>query len=112
MQDVSYRGVEVVLAEQSGGFTQVIAPRLIAKGIRDIVVCRGAHALRDTLDARQVDVLLCDLDLPGLKFSETVQSIRRNEIGQNPFIQIVATVNESAKPLVRAAIGAGIDDLI
>jgi CheY-like chemotaxis protein len=112
MLDVNYRGVEVVLAEQSGDFGEVIAPALMAKGLRDLVVCRDAHALRDTLDARAADVLLCDLDLPGLKFAETVQGIRRNEIGHNPFMHIVATVSESARPLVRAAIGAGIDDLI
>ncbi|HEY1721907.1 MAG TPA: response regulator [Magnetospirillaceae bacterium] len=112
MLDVSYRGVEVVLAEQSGEFGDLIAPALMAKGIRDLVVCRDAHALHDTIDARQVDVILCDIELPGLKFRDTVQRIRRNEIGQNPFVQIVATMNESARPLVRQAIGAGIDDLI
>lgn len=112
MLDVSYRGVEVVLAEQSGEFGDVIAPALMAKGVRDLVVCRDAHALHDTLAARSIDVLLCDIELPGLKFPETVQKIRRNEIGQNPFLQIVATMNESARPLVRQAIGAGIDDLI
>jgi DNA-binding response OmpR family regulator len=112
MSKVDYKGVEVVLAEQSGEFGDVVAPALMSRGLRDLVICRDAKALRDTMGARTVDVLLCDLELPNLQFSETIQSIRRNELGHNPFVQIIATVNESAKPLVRAAIGAGIDDLI
>jgi CheY-like chemotaxis protein len=112
MFDGSYRGVEVVLAEQSGEFSDIIAPALKARGIRELTVCRDAHALRETLDARSVDVLLCDIELPGLKFSETMQRVRRYELGHNPFMQIVATMNESARSLVQAAIGGGIDDLI
>ena len=94
MSKVDYKEVEVVLAEQSGEFGDVVAPALMSRGLRDLVICRDAKALRDTMGARTVDVLLCDLELPNLQFSETIQSIRRNELGHNPFVQVIATVDE------------------
>lgn len=112
MSTIAYRGIEVVLAEPGGGLGEALAPALRSRGIRQLVVCRDAHAMREILESRPVDVLLCDLDLPGMHFGKTVQGIRRNEIGQNPFVQIVATINQSAGPMVRAAIEAGVDDVI
>jgi two-component system, chemotaxis family, chemotaxis protein CheY len=112
MSSIGYRGVEIVLAEQSGGFAEVLAPALMAKGVRELVVCHDAHAMCEILATRAVDVIMCDLELPGMNFAKTVQGIRHNEIGNNPFVQIVATMNESARPMVRAAIEAGVDDVI
>ncbi len=112
MSSIWYHGVEVVLAEHSGGFGEVLAPALMARGVREVVVCHDAHAMCDILERRPIDVLMCDLELPGLNFAKTIQSIRHNEIGHNPFLQVVATMNESARPMVRAAIEAGVDDVI
>jgi len=112
MATTSYKTIDMVLAEPRPEVGDVISAALIPRGLRDLVICRDAKALEDTLDSRSVDILLCDVELSGISFRETMQRIRHHEIGVNPFVQIVATVGETGKQHVKELIGAGVDDLI
>jgi CheY-like chemotaxis protein len=112
MATTSYRTVDMVLAEPRPEVGDVISAALEPRGLRDLVVCRDAQSLVDTLDSRSVDILLCDVELAGISFRETMQRIRHHQVGINPFLQIVATVGEAGKQLVKELIGAGVDDVI
>jgi DNA-binding response OmpR family regulator len=112
MVTASYKGVEVVLAEPHVGIGEAVSKSLIRRGARDVVICRDVKALIDTLELRSVDILLCDVALNGIRFRETMQRIRRREVGMNPFVQIIATIGESGRKQAREVIGSGVDDVI
>lgn len=108
----AYQNVRVVLAEPQAEMGNAIHAALFPHGLREFTVCRDADGLRAALDTVLVDVLLCDIDLPGLRFRDTMQRIRHYEFGRNPFLHIVALVSLSGRDQVQRLIGAGVDDLI
>jgi CheY-like chemotaxis protein len=108
----NYAAVRVVLAEPTSDMGGVVSSALFPRGLREFAVCRDAESLRDALEEETADVLMCDIDLAGLKFRETMQRIRHNEIGSNPFLHIVAMASLSGRDQVQRLIGAGVDDLI
>ncbi|HEY1720207.1 MAG TPA: response regulator [Magnetospirillaceae bacterium] len=112
MAPPNFENVNVILAEPKAEMGNVINAALFSRGLREFSVCRDFEGLRDALENQTVDVLLCDIELPGLKFRETMQRIRHNEIGRNPFLHIVAMVSLSGRDQVQSLIGAGVDDLI
>ncbi len=112
MAPPNYESVRVVLAEPQSEMGSVLNAALFSRGLREFSVCRDADGLNEALDNQTVDVLLCDIELSGLKFRETMQAIRHNEIGNNPFLQIIAMVSMSGRDQIQRLIGAGVDDLI
>ncbi len=108
----NYSAVRVVLAEPKSEMGNIINAVLFPRGLREFTVCRDADGLFQALDAHSVDVLLCDIDLPGLDFRDTMQRIRHRELGINPFLHIVAMVGLTGRDQIRRLIGAGVDDLI
>ena len=112
MPPPNYHTVNLVLAEPVAEMTTPLRTGMGARGLRHVTVCRDVGHLADAMEARPVDVLLCDIDLGGLKFREMMQRIRRNELGRNPFVQIVAMMGHSGRHQVEHLIGAGVDDLI
>lgn len=108
----TYQNVRVVLAEPTAEMGNVINGALYPRGLREFTVCRDAEGLRAALETMLVDVLLCDIELPGLRFRETMQRIRHYEIGRNPFLHIVALVSLTGRDQIQRLIGAGVDDLI
>jgi CheY-like chemotaxis protein len=112
MASPTYEHVNLVLAEPVAEMTAPLRSAMVERGLRHVTICRDAGHLANALEHRSVDVLLCDIDLAGLKFRETMQRIRRNELGRNPFLQIVAMMGDTGRHHIQHLIGAGVDDLI
>lgn len=108
----NYQTVQIILAEPRPEMGNALQAAMQPRGLREISVCRNVDGLMAALDQTLVDVLLCDIELSGLKFRETMQLIRNNEIGRNPFMHIVAMVGLSGRDMVQRLMGAGVDDLI
>jgi DNA-binding response OmpR family regulator len=112
MPPPTYQQVNVILAEPEAEMTAPLRTAMAQRGLRHVSICRDAAHLDNALNHRSVDVLLCDIDLAGLKFREAMQRIRRNEVGRNPFVQIIAMMGHGGRDHVQHLIGAGVDDLI
>jgi len=112
MPPPTYDKVSVVLAEPQPDMSAVLETALSTRGLRDVTICHDADSMLRAIDAKLVDVLLCDIGLDGLDFRAAMQSIRHREIGHNPFIHIVAMSGVSRRDQVYRLIGAGVDDLI
>ncbi len=112
MASYNYRSVYVVLAEADPDISGVISSALFPRGLRDITICRDRDSLREAMNLKPVDVLMCDAQLAGLDFVGTIQNIRQNRLGTNPFVHIIATMNVSAHEQIQRVIGSGVDDLI
>lgn len=110
--DPRYERVRMVLGERDSSLSAEIGEAMAARGVSHLRTCREADNLFDALDAEIVDVLIYDYDLLGADFTDVMQRIRRNGRGKNPFVIIVATVNDTAPEIVQRLIGAGVDDVI
>ncbi len=79
--------------------------------MRTIHFCRDAEQLYKAMEG-SVDVVLCDIDLPGMDFSRAAQEIRHNRVGANPFAVLVGTARASSQTDTLRVIRSGIDDLL
>jgi len=107
----TYRDVRMVLAEPDQIFADNVIDALSSRGIRDPLVCRTAEALRMAM-AMPVDLLLCDVDLPGLDFQAVVQDIRHSRLGTSPFVIVIATARPSTLADLPRVITSGIDYIV
>ncbi len=107
----TYKGAQMVLGEPDPLLSRNISDALGARGLKDLAICRDAEQLKQAM-VPMVDVVMCDVDLPGMDFCETAQEIRRNKNGSNPFTVLIATARPSAQADVGKVIKSGIDDFL
>ncbi len=107
----NYNAIRVVVGDCAPESSLAVQTALLERGIPRVTVCDGTESLYRALDAQLVDLLIYDYHLLGPRFIEVMQRIRRGEVGQNPFLTIVATVRDSSIDIVRRSIDAGVDDL-
>ena len=89
-----YDRLRLVVGEGDSASSSSIKDTLGTRGIRRVVTCNGTDNLYDALDTEIVDLLLYDYDMLGPDFVEVMQRIRRKARGKNPFVIIVATVQD------------------
>lgn len=107
----SYKDAQMVIGETDPLLSRNISDALGARGLKDLAVCRDADELRGAISS-VIDVVLCDVDLPGMDFCETAQEIRQSAVGGNPFVVLIATARPSAQADVSRVIKSGIDDFL
>ncbi len=107
----TYKGAQMVLGEPDPLLSRNISDALGARGLKDLAICRDAESLRQAM-VPMVDVVMCDVDLPGMDFCETAQDIRNNRAAGNPFTVLIATARPSAVADVGKVIKSGIDDFL
>ncbi len=107
----SYKDAQMVLGEPDPTFSRNISDALGAQGLSELAICRDANSLRRAM-VPMIDLVLCDVDLPGIDFYETAQEIRQSVLGANPFAIMIATARPSAQADVGKVIKSGIDDFL
>lgn len=107
-----YKNVHVVLAEPDPLMSRNVSAALFARGMRDIAVCKNARELQEAVNMKPVDIMMCDVALPGMDFRETTQNIRNNSLGRNPYVQILATIGPTASVGLEEVTSAGVDDVL
>jgi CheY-like chemotaxis protein len=101
----------MVLGEADSVFSSNVIDALIPRGIRDTAICRNAEAVQAAL-AQQIDLLLCDVDLPGLDFCALAQDIRHGRLGTNPFLVLIATARPSTPTDLGKVFASGVDYIV
>lgn len=80
-------------------------------GCRDMAFTDSLADLRTTIVTEPVDLLIVDIDLdPGV--TTMVSQIRHGDLGDNPFVPVVALTSHPSHETVMAAVNCGVDDLI
>jgi DNA-binding response OmpR family regulator len=108
----AFGDVCAVLCETNPSLRSGLQAALSAKGLRDVITCKDAKSLSDTLQEETVDLIVCDMDLPGLDFCEMAQCIRHKNCGRNPFVLIISTLSDASVTEVRRVINAGVDRVV
>jgi CheY-like chemotaxis protein len=111
MAAYSLQAAQMVMAESDVLFVRNAGEAFRARGLRELIVCRDADQLRNFMHP-MVDVLLCDIDLPGLDFCPMVQQVRQNQTGLNPFAVMLGTGRASSGADMRQVVKSGIDDFM
>ena len=75
-------------------------------------VGRSLEEVRENVSNEHPDLLICDYDIPGGDFFDFVHSIRHSEIGQNPFLAIIAITRTPSPEVVQRVSECGVDHLI
>jgi response regulator RpfG family c-di-GMP phosphodiesterase len=108
-----YDRLHFVLGQSDEGEASIVKDALHNRGIQHIAECNGsADRLFNALDGEIVDLIVYDFDQLRDRFVDVMQHVRKKVRGLNPFVVIVATVDESNAETVRRLVKAGVDDLI
>jgi CheY-like chemotaxis protein len=108
----SYGDVRAVLCETNPALRSGMQAALFGKGLRDVVVCKDADNLAATLRDELIDLVVCDVNLPGLDFCHMAQQLRQKALGRNPFALVIATLSNASVKEVRRMINAGVDRVL
>jgi DNA-binding response OmpR family regulator len=101
----------MVVAEQDAVFAGNILDALHTRGIREPAICRSAEALATALSGAP-DLVLCDVDLPGLDFCAMAQDVRHGRSSRNPFAVLIATARPSTGTDLARVMRSGIDYIV
>jgi len=104
----TYREVQVVLGDREGQFSRDVSAALFTLGVRDLAICHDADELRGSVTP-VVDLVLCDVDLPGIDFGVVSQDIRHERLGGNPFMVLIAMARPSSEADLKRIIKSGVD---
>jgi len=102
-----------VLGQSDPGESAIAKDALNGRGIKHISESGASvERLFSALDSEIVDLIVCDVDMLRDRFVDVMQHIRKKARGMNPFVLIVAAVDDSRTETVRRLVKAGVDDLI
>lgn len=112
MKSSDFNQVRVVLVENNQALRADLRAALIAKGVRDIIACKSIKSFLDVAKKECLDLILCESEALGAEFTDALQRIRRNDVGGNPFVVVIATVHDASLNRVQAVLNGGVDDLL
>lgn len=108
---VSSRSLQVLLAEDVPANQRLVTAILSRRGHRIEVVSNGRDAL-NLFRAREFDLVLMDVQMPGMDGYETAQAIRKLEQGGARRIPIIAMTAHAFGGDRERCLAAGMDDYI
>ncbi len=80
-------------------------------GFEQITACESLDEFPDKLAADPPDLLFVDIDGGPDRAFNTIRGIRNREVGDCPFVVIVALTKKPSLEVVQAALAAGADDM-
>ena len=109
MLPYALENAHIVIGDRDVRGAQSMSAALKARGLRDVAICGDADGLRQAL-APMVDLVMCDIDLPGLDILSIAQRIRRRTVAGNPFAVLIATARPSSTQDMSRVMKSGMDD--
>ena len=111
-QPITLDSAKVLLVDTLAATRTHIEQVLRGIGFEQITFCETLEQLPDKLVEVVPDLLFLDIDCgPDWTF-DTIRSIRNREVGDCPFVVVVALTNQPEIEVVQAALAAGADDMV
>ena len=111
-QDLKFDGVRVALLDQNMSMRRLIRSSLNSIGFISILECRNADDLAGKLRTNDIDLMMVDLDNETDEICDLVRSIRNGELGDNPFVVIIALTWHPEREVITLTLTAGTDDVV
>lgn len=106
--------IKLVIADENRQLRSSLKGVLGQQGFRGMQDAPDVDTLEDIIRANSPDLILCDVDLKqgdNGNVCDLINKLRHNQIGQNPFANVILFIEQASEEVVRMASQAGIDDL-
>ena len=111
-EPISLERAKVVHVDREVAHRTLLEDTLREIGFRRIATCDSLGQFAVMLGVEKPDIVFLDIDAePDVAF-QTIRAIRNGEVGECPFVVVVALTQRPELEAVRAALGAGSDDMI
>lgn len=107
-----YENARVLVAEPNVELREGLVGALKSAGFGDIVQTGNMAGVRDALLAGGIDLVIADTVMPEGDLTELVWQTRHRQLGENPFVLVVALVGERTTAVVGKAVNSGVDDVL
>lgn len=112
MAEVRYDQVSLALGEPNPYLRQALKMALAQKGLTRLTDCYNMEAVETALGSPSLDLLICDVEMQGGDFCDTIHRLRHHQLGANPFLLVIGTTSKPDGALIRRVIDSGVDDLL
>lgn len=102
----------VLVVDDSAPFTEIVVQLLQAFGVGDVSCCQSGEEAKARCELENFDLILCDVEMPGIKGYEFIQWLRRAAVGRNSVAPIVMLTAHSTLAEVILARDSGANFLI
>ncbi len=112
MTRLSYDTAEVLLYDPVTANRTATRAVLFAVGFRNVETATTTKAFEELIHKRPPDLAVCEVQSADTELCGIIQSMRQGQMGQNPFVVIIATAWEKSASLVKRVVDSGADDLL
>lgn len=109
-ESLLFPGKKALVVDDMPFMRQLVKGCLLRLGINDPVEAADGKSALILLQRRDVDLIVCDIDMPVMNGIEFLKAVRAEERFQRiKFLMLTATADAS---IVKEAIASGVDDYI
>jgi CheY-like chemotaxis protein len=112
VKPVSLEAAKVVFVDRDEANRKLLDETLREIGFRHIAACDTLGQFSVLLGIENPDLVFLDIDARPDDTYQTIRGIRDGEVGEDPFVVIVAVTGRPDAESVEAALGAGADDMV
>ncbi|MBL6945846.1 MAG: response regulator [Rhodospirillales bacterium] len=112
MSGFKFSTVDVLLVEHDTVARESLRMILRNEGFRQIRIGVSLSDIENCLKHKALDLIITGVDFPGGSVCSIVSAMRNHEIGDNPFLPVIAITENPSSQLVREVIDSGADDLL
>ena len=111
-QNQQSQGPLRVLIAEDNEINQELLVRILRKGQHHVAVANDGHEVLQTLDSDQFDIIIMDVQMPGMSGLEATKAIRQSEAGTDRHIVIIGFSASCGKWGMKLCLEAGMDDFV
>ena len=111
-EPISLETAKVVHVDREVADRTLLEDTLREIGFQRIATCDGLGQFTVMLGIEKPDLVFLDIDAEPDAAFQAIRAIRNGEVGECPFVVIVALTQKPELEAVRAALGVGSDDMI
>lgn len=112
MGEFRFENVRLLLADPNPQVRYGLKSALFHEGFRDVLDCASYPPVLEAVKRNIIDVMICDVDMPGGNICNLVHQVRHHKVGANPFLVVLAVVGGPTEQVIRQVVDCGADDII
>ena len=112
MVKAQFDDVDLMLVDPAQGARESIRNILHNQGFRNLGMGARLKEIHQRFDDATPDLLISEIELEDGDFCAFVADLRRNKVGDNPFLPVVGLTTNPTPNLVKIAVNSGIDHLL
>ncbi|MHA1568501.1 MAG: response regulator [Alphaproteobacteria bacterium] len=110
--DLNFDNVRVALLDRNMSMRRLIRSSLNSIGFSSITECRNTADLVAMVRTGEPDMIMIDIDAETEPICEIIREIRIGNLGENPFIIIIALTWHPEREVINQTLSAGADDVV